>query len=45
MATMKKGMLTPSPEWRKHLRWSKRTFWKNERRTAKTVAKDDETDR
>ena len=35
MATVKKGVLTASGEWWKHLRWTKRVFWKGERRAAK----------
>lgn len=32
MATVKKGTLTPSHEWAKHLRsWGKRLFWKSQR--------------
>jgi hypothetical protein len=31
MAHVKKGQLTASPEWRKHLREAKRWFWKRER--------------
>ena len=38
MATIKKGLLTPSQEWWKHLRWTKRRFWKGERRAAKVTA-------
>ena len=38
MATVKKGVLTVSPEWWKHLRSTKRTFWKGERRAAKKFA-------
>lgn len=38
MATVKKGMLTASGEWWKHLRMTKRTFWKGERRAAKHEA-------
>ena len=38
MATVKKGMLTPSPEWWKHLRWRGRAFWKAERRAADSEA-------
>jgi hypothetical protein len=41
MATVKKGMLTPSPEWWKHLRWRSRAFWKSERKAAKETAKQD----
>lgn len=32
MATVKKGLLTKSPEWWKHLRRMKRLFWKRERK-------------
>jgi len=32
MATKKRGILTPAPQWWKHLRWTKRQFWKQERR-------------
>lgn len=36
MTTKKKGLITVSDEWRKHLRkWGKKIFWKKERRTAK----------
>ena len=36
MATVKKGMLTATGEWWKHLRSiTKRTFWKGERQAAK----------
>src|ERR1700733_13137305 len=38
MATVKKGVLTASSEWWKHLRWRKRVFWKGERRAAKRFA-------
>jgi hypothetical protein len=31
MATVKKGLLTPSGKWWKHLRRTKRLFWKSER--------------
>lgn len=34
MATVKKGMLTSAGEWWKHLRWTKRVFWKGERKAA-----------
>ena len=34
MATVKKGILTPAGEWWKHLRWTKRVFWKGERKAA-----------
>jgi hypothetical protein len=32
MSTKKKGLLTTSGEWRRHLRDWKRRFWKRERR-------------
>jgi hypothetical protein len=36
MATVKKGILTRSPEWWVHLRrYNKRKFWKAERKAAK----------
>jgi hypothetical protein len=35
MATVKKGTLTRSPQWWKHLRSWKRVFWKRERKTAR----------
>jgi len=31
MATIKKGTLTKAKEWWKHLKWTKRNFWKRER--------------
>lgn len=39
MATVKKGVLTRSPQWWKHLRDWKRFFWKAERKAAQRVAK------
>jgi hypothetical protein len=39
MATVKKGILTPPGEWWKHLRGTKRTFWKGERKAAADEAK------
>jgi hypothetical protein len=39
MATVKKGMLTPAGEWWKHLRWTKRVFWKGERTASKQDVK------
>ena len=40
MATVKKGMLTATGEWWRHLRYLKRDFWKAERRAAeKEIAK------
>lgn len=41
MATVKNGMLTAAPEWWKHLREEKRTFWKGERKAAKKFARDE----
>jgi hypothetical protein len=41
MATVKKGMLTPAPEWWKHLREAKRAFWKGERSAAKRLAREE----
>lgn len=36
MATKKKGILSLSPEWWKHLRpWVKRQFWHRERQSVK----------
>jgi hypothetical protein len=35
MANVKKGQLTAPPEWWKHLRWTKRPFWKAERQAGK----------
>lgn len=38
MATKKKGTLTTSGEWAKHLRkYHKRKFWKGERKEAKKI--------
>jgi len=34
MATIKKGILTPSPQWWRHLRDWKRDFWHRERKAA-----------
>ena len=39
MATVKKGVLTRTGEWRKHLRRIKRVFWKGERQAAGREAK------
>jgi hypothetical protein len=39
MATVKKGLLTSAGEWWRHLRGTKRVFWKAERQAAKDVAK------
>jgi hypothetical protein len=39
MSTKKKGLLTTSGEWAKHLRpYLKRRFWKTERATARKLA-------
>ena len=35
MATIKKGMLTTTGKWWKHLRSIRRVFWKGERQAAK----------
>ena len=43
MATMKKGITVPAPEWWKHLRpWCKRQFWKRQRQDNKRLAKHDD---
>ena len=40
MSTVKKGVLTKSGEWAKHLRtWGKRLFWKKHRRIEQTTTK------
>ena len=39
MASVKKGLLTATKEWAKHLRRLKRDYWKAERKTAKKAAK------
>ena len=39
MANVKKGLLTPAPEWWKHLRKVKRRFWKQERKAARQAAR------
>ena len=41
MANVKKGNLAPPPQWWKHLRDWKRTFWKRERRSQDKQAKRD----
>jgi hypothetical protein len=40
MATVKKGTLTAAGEWWKHLRWTKRVFWKGERKAGQKEARD-----
>lgn len=39
MATVKKGTLTPAPQWWRHLRDWKRVFWKKERKRAQRAAR------
>lgn len=39
MATVKKGYLTNAREWWRHLRQTKRAFWKGERQAGKQEAK------
>jgi hypothetical protein len=39
MATVKKGVLITSGNWWKHLRFTKRTFWKGERQAGKGETK------
>jgi hypothetical protein len=38
MAHVRKGQLTPAPQWWKHLRDWKRVFWQCERKAAKRAA-------
>ena len=38
MATAKKGQLVAATEWWKHLRWTKRAFWKRQRQAEKVEA-------
>ncbi len=38
MASVKKGILTPAPQWWKHLKWCKRQFWKSERQAGTVEA-------
>lgn len=40
MAHVRKGQLTRSPQWWKHLRAFKRTFWKAERKAQRAEAQD-----
>ena len=37
MANVRKGQLTKSPEWWRHLRRMKRVFWKRERKAAQRL--------
>jgi len=41
MATVKQGHLTAAGEWWKHLRGTKRSFWKGERRAVKAYCGDE----
>jgi hypothetical protein len=39
MATVKKGNVTATKEWARHLKpWGKRWFWKKERKAARRLA-------
>ena len=40
MANVKKGNLTPAPQWWKHLQDWKRVFWKTERQAQKKDIKE-----
>lgn len=42
MATKKKGILTPSPQWWRHLRDWKRVFWKKHRKAEQRMARHEE---
>lgn len=44
MATVKKGTLTPAPQWRKHLRNWKRVYWHRERKAGRRTALSDAAD-
>jgi len=44
MANVKKGNLTSARQWWKHLRWTKRAFWKAERQAAKAEARQQKTE-
>ena len=44
MATAKKGQLVAATEWWKHLRWTKRAFWKRQRQADKREAAAQRTD-
>ncbi len=42
MASKKKGLLTTSGEWAKHLRkWGKKMFWKGERKAGKKLIRNE----
>lgn len=44
MGNVRKGHLTPSPQWAKHLRDWKRFFWKGERQAVKDEVRDQVSD-
>ncbi len=44
MAHKRKGQLTPSPQWWKHLKDWKRVFWKSERQAQKKDIKERKDD-
>ncbi len=41
MAHIRKGQLAATGEWRKHLRFLKRAFWKKERQAGKRAVNDE----
>lgn len=41
MANVKKGNLTPAPQWWKHLKEYKRVFWKGERKAQREATKNE----
>ena len=41
MATVKNGMLTKTGEWWKHLRETKRVFWKGERQAVRKLIRNE----
>lgn len=41
MANVKKGNLTPPPQWWKHLKEFKRVFWKAERKAQREAIKNE----
>jgi hypothetical protein len=43
MANVKKGQTVPSPQWWKHLRWMKRTFWKKQRKADRRALRSQES--
>lgn len=45
MATVKKGVLVRAGEWWRHLRGTKRTFWKKHRKEEQRQARRDAQDR